>query len=150
KLRRSSYQPLCLKMPRKKSPNPRSKPRPRAVFIKDSRKNAPDNPAQTSASEPGKPWYWARRQATAVHRPNRQGTVRAATRQTSSVIAAVLGRSKIERAPVILGTNPNAVTPTSRRRGSFLGRGKPPEACLAANWAPTADLRASWAPIHRG
>src|SRR6516164_9770092 len=95
KLRRSSYQPLCLKMPRKKSPNPRSKPRPRAVFIKDSRKNAPDNPAQTSASEPGKPWYWARRQATAAHRPNRQGTVSAATRKTSSVIAAVFGRSKI-------------------------------------------------------
>src|SRR6516225_10245021 len=50
KLRRSSYQPLCLKMPRKKSPNPRSKPRPRAVFINDSRKNAPDNPAQTSTA----------------------------------------------------------------------------------------------------
>ena len=29
---------------------PRSKPKPRAVFINDSRKNAPDNPAQTSAS----------------------------------------------------------------------------------------------------
>jgi hypothetical protein len=42
-------------MPRKKSPNPRSKPRPRAVFIKDSTKKAADNPAQTSASEPGKP-----------------------------------------------------------------------------------------------
>ena len=97
KLRRSSYQPLCLKMPRKKSPNPRSKPSPRAVLIKESRKNAPDNPAQTSASEPGKPWYWARRQATAVHRPNRQGTVSVATRKTSSVIAAVFGRSKIAR-----------------------------------------------------
>jgi hypothetical protein len=100
KLRRSSYQPLCLKMPRKKSPNPRSKPSPRAVFIKESRKNAPDNPAQTSASEPGKPWYWARRQATAVHRPNRQGTVSVATRKTSSVIAAVFGRSKIARDPI--------------------------------------------------
>src|SRR5262249_11663569 len=112
KLRRSSYQPLCLKMPRKKSPNPRSKPRPRAVFIKDSRKNAPDNAAQTSASEPGKPWYWARRQATAVHRPNRQGTVSVATRKTSSVIAAVFGRSKIARDPVILCTNPNDVIST--------------------------------------
>jgi hypothetical protein len=84
-------------MPRKKTPNPRSKPSPRAVFIKEIRKNAPDNPAQTSASEPGKPWYWARRQATAVHRPNRQGTISVATRETSSVIAAVLGRSKIAR-----------------------------------------------------
>ena len=36
KLRRSSYQPLCLKIPRKKSPNPRSKPRPHTVFIRDS------------------------------------------------------------------------------------------------------------------
>jgi hypothetical protein len=97
KLRRSSYQPLCLKMPRKKSPNPPSKPSPRAVLIKESRKNTPDNPTQTSASEPGKPWYWARRQATAVHRPNRQGTVSVATRKISSVIAAVFGRSKIAR-----------------------------------------------------
>src|SRR5262244_3798346 len=92
KLRRSSYQPLCMKMPRKKSPNPRSKPRPRAVFIKDSRRNAPDNPAQTSASEPGNPWYWARRQATAVHRPNTEATVSAATRNRSSLIAAVVFR----------------------------------------------------------
>jgi hypothetical protein len=43
KVRRSSYQPLCLKKPRKKSPNPRSKPSPRAVLIKESRKNTPDN-----------------------------------------------------------------------------------------------------------
>src|SRR6516162_8408951 len=106
KLRRSSYQPLCLKMPRKKSPNPRSKPRPRAVFINDSRKNAPDNPAQTSASEPGKPWYWARRQATAVHRPNRQGTVSTPTRKTTSVIVAVFRRNKIARDSVIVCTKP--------------------------------------------
>src|SRR3954447_9867772 len=86
KLRRSSYQPRCLKMSRKRPPNPRSKPRPRAVFSRDSRKNALDNPAQISASEPGKPWYWARRQATAVHRPNRQAIASATTRNTSSLI----------------------------------------------------------------
>src|SRR4029453_8269511 len=86
RLRRSSYQPRCLKMSRKKPPNPRSKPRPRAAFIRDSRKNATDNPAQISASEPGKPWYWARRQATAVHRPNRQAVVSATTRNTSSLM----------------------------------------------------------------
>jgi hypothetical protein len=73
KVRRSSYQPLCLKMSRKKPPNPRSKPRPRAVFIKDSRKNTAESPAQTSASEPGKPWYCARRQATG--RAGRRPTV---------------------------------------------------------------------------
>jgi len=66
KVRRSSYQPLCLKMSRKKPPNPLSKPSPRAVLIKDSRKNTADSLSQTSASEPGKPWLWARRQATAV------------------------------------------------------------------------------------
>ena len=32
------------------------KPRPRAVFVKKSRKNTADIPAQTSASKPGKPW----------------------------------------------------------------------------------------------
>src|SRR5262249_27844607 len=57
------------------------------------------NPAQTNASEPGKPWYWARRQATAVHRPNRQGTISVATRKTLSVIAAVFGLSRIARDP---------------------------------------------------
>ena len=56
RVRRSSYQPLCLKMSRKKPPNPRSKPSPRTVFIKDNRKNTADSPAQTSASAPGKPW----------------------------------------------------------------------------------------------
>jgi hypothetical protein len=38
-----------------------------------------------------------RRQATTLHRPNRQGTVSAAARKTSSVIAAVFDRNKIAR-----------------------------------------------------
>jgi hypothetical protein len=42
KVRRPSYQPISLKMPRKNSPNPCSKPSPRAVLIKESRKNTAD------------------------------------------------------------------------------------------------------------
>src|SRR5262245_15797853 len=55
-----------------------------------------------SASEPGTPWYWARRQTTAVHRPSKQRTVSAATRKTSSVIAAGLSpdrRTTLRRVP---------------------------------------------------
>jgi hypothetical protein len=86
KLRRSSYQPICLKMSRKYPPNPRSNPRPRTDFTRDNRKNTLDNPAQIKASEPGRPRSWAHRHATAVHRPNRQGIVSARTRNKSSLM----------------------------------------------------------------
>jgi hypothetical protein len=84
-IRRSSYQPLCLKMLRRKPPNPRSSPRPRAVFVREIKKNTADRPTQTGASPPGKPWRWVRRQATAAHRPSRQGTNSIAIRNLSSV-----------------------------------------------------------------
>src|SRR5262249_1655504 len=52
----------------------------------------------------GKPWYWARRQATAVHRPNRQGTVSA----TQDIVrhCRILWPEQIARHPVIVCTNP--------------------------------------------